>query len=1126
MAREFSPKLSTALLIALLSSCVFFAAWNARSEPRHSLCVGNLPDLQPLRISATIDLSCSMEDGVNEKACEQLEIQLERMVQSIFHTSNYKSPVYINTDIITSTIQKTDEGRKRSNRNGRDEGRSSYVIPVNINIKSSFSPKMNENSVKINHDIGSVDVFLKAEDLENTLNNYGLHRSIVIAVLISAGAACNELPQPLTYEGLSSYPSTCEQYSLPSPPPSSSFSDPTIQKYVESKEYHDFWHESFQHSMNWFSTSSRIHLDAVLAHAPGSSSASSLLSLPDDTRRVFLAFQKEMDELKYFSFTFSFRTALLVNISRANEDTVNVSTLENGDNCQIFTLSDTDIEEISSTSQSAISRGATTSTLQGISPILYVDKFRNSNNSFKEDDDEMIISSSFSLSRCYQNTHAPIPFRKRPFDGDLGRSALQLFYALKDATSSLSSTSSSMCIHQTSYSCKSDNAPLKEYCSSIVPPSTPKIVFYVPNAKKSPLFLKGNSGEKSPEVLYEGINRSCVSESNLWPQKTSGGLRTEAEIKSWGALVILNNEDKAYNEETANKKCSDSAKAAVSAIRRRIGLTGRRIHRVQWDRTLNRMNTLSEQVSTHSINERGEDIDYHIDTISSKINVSVSLLSSVLEGEEVAHDCAFTSSSSSSSRLLSIPERRLLDRLWLNSHLDYVRRALVAACALDASPRLITPLRTQQSAKMARDLFLESLNLIQMNASVSNDVDLTDMIIKKALSKARLSRLFAESVAFDPDVTSDTFMPFPHVLALYFPMWAPMALPLLVAILQGISSFRRKKRKDAALRSTQIIAGGKGTIECSPFDDLLHTNAVKGLYVEGQVMHANKGEEAVMRHMWWTRYVLTGDLSNVMGRYMSRDPAVRGRGSCFFVATISVETLNSILEATSSSQRNSLGLVVSESLSKQQRVIESSMSNGDQSEDDFFSKLLSLRFKCAQRSLGQKSFNGPTHEELQDLFRVPGGPFLSADSKRVYIGTIALLPVKQEEYINAKILIPRASGASEKEIEVIKAKALKEAPYVAEILRVAVSPLMRRCGVATALTTHAEAFARACGYKTAYLSTLGTMEGANNLYLKNGFTLLSPSPQGKKDPFPIGPLGHSQSVVQEIYVCEYEKKLV
>ena len=1118
-----SPKLSTAILIALLSSCVFLAAWNARSEPRHSLCVGSLPELQPLRISASISLSCAIEEKSN--ACVKIQNELKLMVQSIFHSSTYKHPVFINSDIVSES--KEDTSRSSSNgEGGSGQEGSTYLIPLNVNVGSPSS--LLENVVKINHELGSVDVFLKAEDLKESLNSDGLYRSMVIAVLVSAGAACNELPQPLIIEGLSSFPSTCEQYSLPPPPLSSSFSDPNIQKYVESKEYLDFRSTSFDHSMNWFSPSSRIHLDAVLAHAPGSSSASSLLSLPDDAQRVFIAFQKEVEESKYFSFTFSFRTALLVNITRATEEIVNIPTLHDGAACRLFTLYDTDIEEISSTSQSAISRGSTTSTLNGISPLLYKDSTSDKDvNSI--DDAETIISSYSSLSRCYQNTNALIPFKKRSFDGDLGRSAWQLLYALSNATSV--TASSSVCVHQARYFCKNGNAPPSSYCASIVPPSTSKIVFFVPNANKTPLYLRSSSNF-SAESISASINQVCASESKVWPQKTPHGLRSEAEIKSWGALVILNNEEKTVNAGTAASICSDSAKAAVTAIRRRLGLTGRRIRRVQWT-TINRDNVDSSQSSlTHSLNEHGEVTDYHADIAPKGLNAFVKLLSAESEEEETSLDCAFSSSPSSSSssqtlRLLSIPERRLLDRLWLNSHLVYVRRALVAACALDASPRLISPLRAQQAAKMARDLFLNSLNLVLANASSNKERMLTDVIIRDALSKARLSRLFAESVAVDPDITSDAFMPIPHVLALYFPMWAPMALPLLVAIFQGISSFRRKRRRDAALRSTQIIANGKGCIECTPFDDSLHTVAVRGLYVEGQVMHARKGEEAVMRHMWWTRFVLTGDLLNVKNRYMSRDPKERGRGSCFFVASISVEALNSILGATSSLLTNSEGIVLIESSKQQLKASSASALHSDdgQSENEFFSRLLSLRFKCAQRSSGQQVFNGPTHEELQDLFNVPGGPFLSSDAKRVFIGTVAVLPVKPDEYINAKSLIPRASGATGKAIEAVKAKAKKDAPYVAEILRVAVSPLMRRCGVATALTTHAEAYARACGYRTAYLSTLGTMEGANDLYKKNGFTLLSPSPQGKNEPFPIGPAGHHLSIVQNIYVCEYEKKL-
>jgi ribosomal protein S18 acetylase RimI-like enzyme len=1135
--RKLSPKLKAALLFALLSICVFVIAWNARYEPRHSLCPGDIPELQPIRTLATIYFSCDdkvkLEDysetnisssASSSSACLIIRKILEQHIKSIFYTSLYNYPIIITPDILSLTNKKQDH----DDDDNRLDTSNSYFIPVSIKFLSSL---ITNNTVEINHNLASVDVFLSlendgkkfAKDKDKLYYDIGdgFYHSIVIAVLLSAGAACNELPLPLIFEGLSGFPSTCEKYMLPSPPSFSSILDPNVKNYMKTKEYSDFRIASFEHSMNWLTTSSQIHIDTVLAHSPDSSSASTFLSLSDDVQNVFQIFQKLIEEVNYFSFTFSFRTSLFVNITRENEELIKSLIVTNGSMCQFFTLYDTDIETISSITQSSISRSSTMSTSSLFPPILYKDIVDN-----KSCDEMILSSSSYSSLYCFKNSKAPIPFKKRSLDGDLGRSALQLLYALRDVTST---TPMSTCSHQSHYLCSnstssssSSSSPFISYCSSITPPSSSKIVFFVPSKEKSPLFFRSKASSSVPIDMTE-INNACVSNTSnqgyIWPQKfVNSGLRTEAEIKSWGALIILNNikEENVNNINKANYICSDSAKSAVKALRRRLGLTGRRIHRLKYTQSISTQDT----PKITNVNTQGD-----IDTFIDKNDFTVKLLSSEFDKDEERLDgCAI-----SSSNFISIPERRMLDRLWLTSHLLYIRRALLAACALDTTPRLTSPKRAQISAKLSKELYIESLTLLKNNRSSNSrgDAISLDSKIRAALSKARLARLLAENVAYEPDITSDAFMPLPHILALYGPMWAPMALPLLVAILQGISSFRRKKRKDAAMRSIQSLCLGKGVIECVPFDENEHTDAVRGLYVEGQVMHASKGEEAVMRHMWWTKYVLTGDLLTVKERYMNRDPAKCGKGSCFFVASISIDTLNSIIRATGSKKgegENNGIVLINSSLPLCEKTTNASTRQSP-TEDEFFTNLLSLRSKCAQRSVDQKNFNGPTQEELQELFQVPGGPFLSLNSKRVYIGTVAVLPVKSEEYVAAKLLLLRASGASDKVIESARVKALKEAPTVAEILRVAVSPLMRRCGVATALTTHAEGFARACGYKTAYLSTLGTMEGANDLYKKNGFTLLSNTPQGSKNPFPIGPEGHPQSLVQEIFVCEYEKKL-
>jgi ribosomal protein S18 acetylase RimI-like enzyme len=113
----------------------------------------------------------------------------------------------------------------------------------------------------------------------------------------------------------------------------------------------------------------------------------------------------------------------------------------------------------------------------------------------------------------------------------------------------------------------------------------------------------------------------------------------------------------------------------------------------------------------------------------------------------------------------------------------------------------------------------------------------------------------------------------------------------------------------------------------------------------------------------------------------------------------------------------------------------------------------------------------------------------------------------------ARALLPPTGGRGG--AAAVAKSAAAAAPATAEISRVVASARLRRVGLGSAVVRHAEHFAKACGYKRVFLSTLATMRGANELYAgRLGYAALAPA----------GGVA-TEALGLSVSVCYYERAL-
>lgn len=389
-------------------------------------------------------------------------------------------------------------------------------------------------------------------------------------------------------------------------------------------------------------------------------------------------------------------------------------------------------------------------------------------------------------------------------------------------------------------------------------------------------------------------------------------------------------------------------------------------------------------------------------------------------------------------------------------------------------------------------------------------------------SSSILSR--AAALTSHPSIAYDHYIPWMHRLAIYLPPWAPVVMPILLAVLIGIRRVRtaqgamtKGERKQYTLRlkperlfspssvSTPTASSSSSDTEGSiPIPLVVRgiqpgdTRALRNLYVLGQLQHAKDnyrllphlfpgekyqgpkdkedlfgGEDGGLfwrAHERWTDFVLTSDLKDPHRHYSSEQQQFPDKAN-FWVATMSVEDFNRF-PGTGTGASAALEAVVRKAATIKARIAKGETKGVPKG---FSVDSTQMRF-VLNSDEGKEGRKGEQNMMGSDWY-------LDAEG-RVVVGTIAVTPWVPEGHGSDD---GSSKDKSKAKLEAQRKRKL-ETP-VAELIRMCVHARIHRCGLASTLLKHLEDFCRQpkTGYKQIYLGTLSTMVAGVALYRANGY---------------------------------------
>jgi ribosomal protein S18 acetylase RimI-like enzyme len=309
--------------------------------------------------------------------------------------------------------------------------------------------------------------------------------------------------------------------------------------------------------------------------------------------------------------------------------------------------------------------------------------------------------------------------------------------------------------------------------------------------------------------------------------------------------------------------------------------------------------------------------------------------------------------------------------------------------------------------------------------------------------------------------------------------------------------------------------------------------ALQRLYAVGQEQHMND-EASARAHARWTRGVLAGDLADPYATYVAGEQRVLYPGKlCFWVATVSRDDFErcavrgGALAGSVAASGGTSGLV---SPSGRSPAPETSPTGClDSLHVAPSASVNGLRASGILTSAGARA-DVPAWGRRTVL---AAADTLDSDG-RVVIGCVAVTPyVPQEaaEDASGTAAAPHAPQATTAALagelqasqysdgpaathagasptasptEDPRVTAAKRGAATGELTRMCVHPAIQRCGLASTLLSHLQAWCseEGRGYEWVYLSTLATMRPAVRLYAANGFTFVPGCPpDGRREDY-------------------------
>lgn len=508
-------------------------------------------------------------------------------------------------------------------------------------------------------------------------------------------------------------------------------------------------------------------------------------------------------------------------------------------------------------------------------------------------------------------------------DDDAGRSLLQLVHDAKVLLSQVFSTATGVgdapqvCAPELRYTCSSGTnsgeaatRTVQYYCASNTPPTSSRMIVYIPPADLRPLYIQRffTAPRNAPFINTSAsglaeAHRACSSSGSSvkypWPdrftmpvshsqqhQAAPVHLDTSADIKGWGSIHVANNAHLAAasgfsargstpdSSSGAHAFSASAASALIGHLRRQLGLSSRRPTAVRWDHNIDSSDSVVFQNarSSASIGTVDAAVDASGEQLVQPGNVASSASSPALQLE--AEDVAALMSTSAAPAISAFEHAQLFRRWWA-VHEQATLLALRATCDITRSQkRMKVPPHIAVGLHASVDHLRNARGSLAETLSSINGTNTSRIGKDSAMLALRLARFHAESLTSDPHLVTDSYLPFVHIMAIYIPLWAPMALPLIIAIIKGTQDYLAKRKRRAYLLSHGIdpailkhdadvaVASvrGNAALLIRPFR-LPDANAVRLLYVTGQAAHV-KNDGSLVCHLSWLYFVLckTGDM--------------------------------------------------------------------------------------------------------------------------------------------------------------------------------------------------------------------------------------------------------------------------
>ncbi len=533
-------------------------------------------------------------------------------------------------------------------------------------------------------------------------------------------------------------------------------------------------------------------------------------------------------------------------------------------------------------------------------------------------------------------------------------------------------------------------------------------------------------------------------------------------VRRWGSVHI-------DNSFPANR--SAAAKAAVASVRRWLGLPELTVQRFF-------SSAPTQAAAEVAVVDQKEPVIVEVDAAGEAHQLEPQQAGRTDYSTQELDALVRVQHADSQASPLAAWERKLLLRRWLRVHAEETDDVHSAVCATVAAQ-----------------------DMLRVPAHARNAMALADVAIKRseecgsdmlcAISHLRTARTLLEGVSSDPYLSPDPHMPLVHLVAVYVPIWAPMIMPLLIALVTGIkelckpSETDKKASKEPEIDKPAVPAEarfvtlkGSGRVLVRPYEpsDML---AIRSLMFEGQASHA-KSAASFLVHMLWTKKLFTSDFQDIRAHYGTAGDAGPTR---LWVALVDPRSLrvaddaNPILEKSKECGSPLAGMSKEESRG-------------------FDERLVALSQQFAKGDKGELAL-----AEARKLFRLPEKVPIYVDAQQwAIVGCVAAKPFDEKERA-----VPLTKGTS-----------AYSSSDTAELKRMCVHAAARGRGVATALASNLEQWVHEHGFKRVYLTTLASMTEATSLYKKMGYAPPAGSPAE----------GHSQTFKGiGIRVVEFEKQL-